>query len=76
VLCIILAGKGVHALIAAGVIPPHPWGGVDLPTLGVFPDALTLSVQGLLVGSIAAAIVWTKFRKDDAASPAHRVAGA
>ncbi len=62
-LCVVFAGKGVHALIAAGVIAPHPFGAVDIPTIGVFPDLWTLLTQAVLVAAIGASMLVLRLRK-------------
>jgi high-affinity iron transporter len=63
-LCVVFAGKGVHALIASGVVAPHPVGAFALPALGVFPDLSTLVAQGALVLAIGVSLVILRLKGD------------
>lgn len=55
-LCVVFAGKGVHALVAAGLLAPRPVAFPSLPAVGLFPDGVGLAVQGLLVVLVAASV--------------------
>jgi high-affinity iron transporter len=55
-LCVILAGNGLHALVEAGVYEPVLVSSAPtIELLGVYPDAISLSLQAALV---VAAAVW------------------
>jgi high-affinity iron transporter len=48
-LCVVFVGEGLQALREAGALAPHPVGLPAVPWLGLFPDAVGLSVQLALV---------------------------
>jgi high-affinity iron transporter len=73
-LCVVLIGKGVHALIAAGLFAPHPLGGFSLPAIGIYPDWISLVAQGVLVAGIGVSIGLVRLRRagpDGAEGHAH-----
>ncbi len=49
VLAVVLAGKGVAALQEAGIFPPMAINGPRFEAFGVYPSALTLSAQGVVI---------------------------
>jgi high-affinity iron transporter len=61
-LCVVLAGQGLHALRLAGVLEPRPVASPTVAWLGIYPDALGLAVQGVLVAAIAASLAAMTFR--------------
>lgn len=54
-LAIVLIGKGLHALIEGGILPVVRVPFFELSWLGVFPQAITLAAQGVLV---VLAVIW------------------
>ncbi|HEV8320179.1 MAG TPA: FTR1 family protein, partial [Myxococcota bacterium] len=70
-LCVVLAGHGLQALRAAGVLASYP---VAVPTvswLGLYADAVGLALQGALVLAIAVAFAASRVRaRRDAAHSA------
>ncbi len=56
-LCVIFAGHGIRALVAAGILTPRPIPIPSIPLIGLYPDALVVATQGALLlavlGSIA-----------------------
>lgn len=67
-LCVILAGKGVRALVAAGWLSPRPLSVPSLPALGIYPDAFALAAQALLLLAVAASVI--VLRRRAAGAPA------
>jgi high-affinity iron transporter len=64
-LCIVLMGNGIHALSEAGILPLVRVPFVEIPALGVYPDAFGIAAQGAL--ALAAAIWLVVSRSRDAA---------
>ena len=56
----VFAGKGVAELQGSGLIPTTmvPWA-PRVPVLGIYPTVESLVFQGLLLGLLLAALVWT-----------------
>jgi high-affinity iron transporter len=59
---VVLLGKGIHALQEVGAIPLRPIPMVRIDLLGIFPDAIGLAAQALL---LAAPFVYKAIRRDD-----------
>jgi high-affinity iron transporter len=63
VLTVVLAGKGVAALIEAGIIGAHRLEGFPRsPLLGVYPTLEGLLAQGLMIALLAAGFLYTNRR--------------
>jgi high-affinity iron transporter len=78
-LAVSFAGAGIHALVAAGYLPPRPVSIPEIPWLGVYPDLTGLLVQLAIVLVVAGAGVATLRRRPvpepaRAPSPAPRIA--
>ncbi|MFB6263722.1 MAG: FTR1 family protein [Bradymonadaceae bacterium] len=57
-LCLVLVGSGIHELQEAGVLASYPVDFIEISALGIYPDFVSLIVQGLLVvGAFVAAVV-------------------
>ena len=66
-LCVMLAGRGVRALVAAGWLAPRPLSLPSLPALGIYPEAASLSAQAVLL--LAVAVSLTLLRRRAGISP-------
>lgn len=62
VLCVILTGHGVRALVAAGAITPRPLPSATVPMLGIYPDMLALAAQALLVLAAVGSVLASRRR--------------
>jgi high-affinity iron transporter len=62
-LAISFAGAGMHALVAAGYVPPRPVSFPEVPWLGIHPDLSGLILQLAIVGIVAAAGVASLHRR-------------
>jgi high-affinity iron transporter len=62
-LAAVLGGKGVHSLQAAGVLPwmPAPFPHVDW--LGLYPDGLSVIVQGAITAALVGAAIYELSRR-------------
>jgi high-affinity iron transporter len=67
---VILLGKAMHGLQELGVLPLLPVPFVELPVLGLYPDAFTLLPQALVA---LGPVLWLKARTN---AGADRSAGA
>jgi high-affinity iron transporter len=56
----VFAGKGIAELQEGGLVPTTvlPWA-PRVPALGIYPTVESLAVQGLLIGLLVAALLWT-----------------
>jgi hypothetical protein len=61
-LCVVLAGHGLQALRAAGVLSSMPLHFPRIEWLGVYPDILGVAVQGALVVAVILAIIVARAR--------------
>ncbi len=74
-LAFVFAGKGIHALVEAGVLDPRPIAFVRIDWLGVYPDALSLATQAVFVVGIALGL-WIDARLQRAGAGAGSSGGA
>ncbi|HEY0839197.1 MAG TPA: cytochrome C, partial [Vulgatibacter sp.] len=56
---VVLLGKGIHALQIVGALPLRPVPFVTLDFLGIYPDAIGVGAQALL---LFAPVVWRTVR--------------
>jgi len=71
-LAISFAGAGMHALVAAGYVPPRPVSFPEVPWLGIHPDLSGLLLQLAIVGIVAAAGFASFHRRPVEAQGSHR----
>jgi high-affinity iron transporter len=57
-LAVVLAGKGIKALQEAAVLAPRPVSMPSVPLLGLYPDAIGLLLQLVLVVLVVAGFTW------------------
>ncbi|MFZ5479481.1 MAG: c-type cytochrome [Myxococcota bacterium] len=62
-MAVVFAGKGLRALQEAGVVPIHPFGGVRLDALGVYPTLETIGAQAALVIALVLSAAWPRGRR-------------
>jgi high-affinity iron transporter len=53
-LAVVFTGHGLRALQEAGTVPATPFGGIDVPALGVYPTMETLVAQVIVLGLLTA----------------------
>jgi high-affinity iron transporter len=67
-LAAVIGGKGIHALQAAGHLPWVPISFPYVDWLGLYPDAVSLSVQGAIVAALLGATLYALGRRRRAAA--------
>jgi high-affinity iron transporter len=66
----VFAGKGIAELQEGGLMPTTILPGAPrLPALGIYPTAESLVAQGILLGLLIAAVVWTFLVEPSGAKP-------
>jgi high-affinity iron transporter len=68
-MAVIFAGAGLHELQEVSYAPAWPVPFVRIDFLGIYPDALTLGVQGLLVAAAGVAFLLPYLKRRDAVAP-------
>ena len=60
ILAVVFTGHGVKALQEAGLIAASPFGGVNLPALGVYATVESLTAQAVVLALVCCGYVWTQ----------------
>lgn len=61
-LCVVFAGNGAYALVAAGLLPPRPVSIRSLPALGIHSDANSIAAQALLLLAVLVSVAAQRYR--------------
>jgi high-affinity iron transporter len=61
-LSIVLLGHGIHGLEAGGALVPHPVSFPRIAWLGVYPDAISLGAQAVVLGLVLVVTVGMRLR--------------